>query len=262
MDYEDVMLDNETEDAEDSLPEGVIEEPDEESDEELDSIINENGDEDEGESDEEQPEGPKAKEPGYVQKRISKAVDKAVSETEARFRAQIEAMEAKYAPMMERMLDMEAQDLVRSGKIKDLETAKEFVRLRQGQGLPADQNKTEQPRQQNGQYAPKEDPATQARIDMLKHQADRIKESGGPDVIAEFNKNEKIKNKVVSGEMDFYDVANYLKDQKSSRKKPPAPMRAPNGSNGQMRGTIMSMSDKQFAELERRVKEGGRFRVK
>ena len=207
-------------------------------------------------------EGPK--EPGYVQGRISKAVDKALAEAEARFTAQMKAMEDRYAPIMERMLEMDAQELVRSGKVKDLDTARELVRYRQGQGgMPPARSKTEQPRQQNGQYAPKEtaeSARTQAQIDMLQHQADRIKASGGPDVIAEFQNNPEIKQKIIAGEMDFYDVAEMLKKQQPARRKPPSPTRSPNGVNGQIKSAIMSMSDKQFAELERRVQGGERFR--
>ena len=262
MEFEDTMIDNDFEDAEDSLPEELVEDSDD-SEEDLESIINEDGDVDEGEeSEKEQSEEPKAKEPGYVQKRISKAVDKAVSETEARFKAQIEAMEAKYAPMMERMLEMEAQDLVRSGKIKDLETAKEYVRLRQGQGVPAAEKKTEQPRQQNGQFAPKTDPAVQARIDMLNHQADRILKGGGPDVRKAFMNDEEIKDKVTSGEWDFQDVADYLKDQKPSRKRPPSPMRSPNGASGTSPNAIDSMSDEQFERMERKISEGVRYSLR
>jgi hypothetical protein len=96
-----------------------------------------------------------------------------------------------------------------------------------------------------------------ARIDMLKHQAKAIKEDTGLDVVAEWNSNEEIKKAVIAGEMDFYDVAKAMKNPK---KKPPSPMRSPNGVNGQIKGTIMSMSDKQFEQLEKRVREGARFR--
>jgi hypothetical protein len=77
-------------------------------------------------------------------------------------------------------------------------------------------------------------------------------------VIAEFKKNEDIKRRVVSGELDFYDVAELMKQP--AKKKPPAPMRSPNGANAQAKGTIMSLSDKQFDALVKRVQGGERFR--
>jgi hypothetical protein len=94
---------------------------------------------------------------------------------------------------------------------------------------------------------------------MLAHQADRIKEARGIDVIGEFNKNPKIKEKVISGEMDFYDVAEAM--SKAKAKKPPAPMRSPNGATG---GTplnaISQMTDEQFERLEKRIQGGARIR--
>ena len=96
---------------------------------------------------------------------------------------------------------------------------------------------------------------------MLQHQADRIKAAGGPDVIEEFQNNREIKNKVIRGEMDFYDVAEHLKKQSSSQ-KPPSPMRSPNGASGINPNAIDSMSDEQFDRMERQIKEGKRVRLK
>ena len=246
----------------DDLPviEDLVEETEEEPSESLESIIGGN----EGETPEEhteEPEEPKAKEePGYVKGRIEKAVQKAIAETEARMQAMFDQ---QMAPFRERMIEDEAQELVRSRKISDIETAREYVRMKQGQPAAApaaseQEPKREQPRQSNGQFAPKEDPATKARIGMLNHQAESIKADGGPDVIAEFMSNPEIKKKVIAGEMDFYDVAKQMQSQ--TKKHPPSPMRTPNGVNSQIKNTIMSMTDQQFDMLERRVKEGTRFR--
>jgi hypothetical protein len=254
MDFEETMNED-TELAEDSLLDEVVEEDseDEGPEESLDSIM------DDGQAAEEQ-ESPKGKqgtgEPGYVAGRIAKAVEKAVAETEARLTAQYEA---QIAPFRERLIEMEARDLVSSGKVKDLDLAKELVKYRQGQPAvaPAAQS-AEQPRQANGQFAPNTDPATEAQIDMLARQANKVQEKTGIDVVALMSSNEEIRNGIVNGEIDFYDVAEIAKQQK--QKKPPAPMRSPNGVNGQIKGTIMSMSDKQFEQLEKRVREGARFR--
>jgi hypothetical protein len=258
MDFEETTNNGEgTELAEDLLLDEVVEDSEDEGPEEsLDSIT------DEGQAAEAQ-ESPKGKqgtgEPGYVAGRIAKAVEKAVAQVTAQYEAQM-------APIRERLLEMDAKELVDSGKVKDLETAKELVRYRHGQPAVAPATQTaEQPRQANGQFAPrnsaanaeKSDPAVMARIDMLKHQAKAIKEDTGLDVVAEWNSNEEIKKAVIAGEMDFYDVAKAMKNPK---KKPPSPMRSPNGVNGQIKGTIMSMSDKQFEQLEKRVREGARFR--
>ena len=231
----------------DDLPEDIVE-TEEEPEESLDSVVSE----DEPAEEPKEPE-PQATEPGWIKQRVNKAVQKAVAETEARMQAMFEQ---QMAPIRKKMMEDEAQELVRSRKVADIETARELVRLRNGQPEAAQAPKQEQPRQANGQFAPKEDPATTARIEMLRHQADRIKGSGGPDVIAEFNSNAEIRQKIISGEMDFYDVADYLK-QKPSKRRPPSPMRSPNGASGNNPNAIDSMSDEQFDRMERNIKEKG-----
>ena len=260
MDNETMVNEPTTEEAEDVLQE-LVEEPAEEPSESLESLLGEDDGNDGG--DEEQPKDDKQtqqrgtrSEPGYVQGRIAKAVQKAVAETEARLTAQFEA---QMAPIREQALNAEAQELVRSGKVKDLETAKELVRYRQGQPQAAKQG-DDQPRNQQGQFQQKEDPAIRARIDMLQHQADRIKENGGPDVIAAYKKNPEIKQKVVAGEMDFYDVADYL--NKGGRKRTPAPMRSPNGASGMNLNAIDTMSDEQFDRMEKNIGKGARYSLR
>lgn len=222
----------------------------EEAEESLDSVTNEDQSEPEPEPEQ------KANEPGYVQKRIDKALARERDNIKAEIKAE---MEAQYAPIRERLLEMDAQELVRKGTVKDLETAKELLRYRQGQAPQAAQPKAEQPRQQNGQFAPKEDPVTKTKIDMLSAQADKIKAKTGIDVIEIFSNNEDIKNKVISGEMDFYDVA---EQAKGSRRKPPAPARSSNGASGQSPNAIDSMSKEQFARLEKKISEGARFTLR
>ena len=164
------------------------------------------------------------------------------------------------APIRERMIEEEAKELVRSGEVKSLETAKELIRFRNGQ--PATEKPVEQPRRDNGQFAPKDqsDPVIKAQIKMLNHQAERIKDNGGPDVISAFQNDEEVNKKIVSGEWDFYDVADYLKKKPS--KKPPSPMRSPNGASGSKPNAIESMTDEQFAKLEKRIKEGARYTLR
>jgi phage host-nuclease inhibitor protein Gam len=263
MDYEETNFNEEVE-AEDSLPDGLVEDDGdaEEGLEEfsLDDIDEESEDQDQDAEEEDTgSEGPK--EPGYVQRRISKAVDKAVAETEARFTAQLQAMEAQYAPIKERLMQMDAQELVRSGKVKDLETAMELVRYRQGQ--PAQQEApAEQPRNERGQYVSQAQQAelnrTQGRIAELARQADKILEKTGIDPRQEYDRNPEVREAIIAGEMDFYDVVEQMQTRK---KRPPSPVRSSNGVNGQVKGTIMSMSDEQFDKLVDRVKAGGvRFR--
>jgi hypothetical protein len=260
-DYEETMVETEDNDeqVDEILPDDIVEEEEDEGPEvSLESFTEESGEE-EGETEEQ--EAPSGKqgtsEPGYVQGRIAKAVDKAVRETEARLTAQFEA---QYAPIRERLLEMDAMELVKKGEVKNLELAKELLRYRNGQ-QPVSEPKAEQPRNEQGQFTSQQDKIESAKIeqhvDMLYHQAQKIKASGGPDVIAAFKENEDIKNRVISGEIDFYDLAEELSKPK---KKPPAPMRSPNGANAQTKGSIMSMSDKQFDALVKAVQGGKRIR--
>ena len=253
MDNEETMVENEDfeTEADDTLPES-IEEEDESEEESLDSLSDE---EDQEEQPEEQPQQQQASEPGWIKQRVNKAVQKAVAETEARMQAMFEQ---QMAPIREKMLLDEAKELVRQGEFKSLDRAKEYLQLKQGVApAPAPQ---EQPRNEQGQFAPKQDdPGTSARVDMLAHQADAIKADTGFDVIDVFTNDEEIKQKVISGEMDFYDVA---KQMKQSKRRPPAPMRSPNGATGSNPNAIDTMSDEQFEKMEKRIREGARYALK
>ena len=227
--------------ADDTLPEDIVESEDEQE-EDIEEFIDDGQDVEEEPA--EEPE-PQATEPGWIKQRVNKAVQKAIAETEARMQ---QMFEQQMAPIREKMIEDEAQDLVRSRKVADIETARELVRFRRGQTQPMEEPpQVEQP-------APRED-ATSARIDMLQHQADRIRQNGGPDVIAEFRDNPEIKAAVVRGEMDFYDVA----EQMTPKKRPPSPMRSPNGANNVNQRSIESMTDAQFAKLDKMLDEGVRF---
>lgn len=199
---------------------------------------------------EEQPKTPEApSEPGYVKGRI----DKAVAKERERILSEVKAeMEAQYAPLRERLLEMDAQELVNNGEVKDIETARELVRYRQGQ-KPA--QKPEQPRNADGKFSSKND----ANIQFLAKQADRVKAQTGIDVVGIIENDPEIRDKVFSGEMDFHEVAEMAK----SRKRPPTPMRTPNGATGYEKNAIESMSDAQFKRLEQKiVEEGVRYTLK
>ena len=257
MNPEEIAVENLDTEAVDDAPLGEVVEEEVDESQDLSSITEEEAPAEEPA--EPQPQG--TSEPGWIKKRVEKAVNKAIAETEARMQAMFEQ---QMAPIREKMIEDEAQELVRSRKVSDIETARELVRLRNGQ--PAQQaapKQDSQPRQSNGQFAPKNDPdvATNTRIAMLRHQADKIKAQKGPDVIAEFQSNEEIKKAVINGEMDFYDVADYLKTKKPSR-KPPSPMRSPNGASGTNPNAIDSMSDEQFARMEKKIAEGARYSLR
>lgn len=261
MDYEENTVDtgtgmDEAATADDMLSDEVVEEVEEPA-ETLDSLTEEDEDQP---AEEQEPQTQGTSEPGYVQKRI----DKALAREKENMRADIMAeVEARYAPIMERLLEMDAQELVRKGEVKNLELAKELLRYRQGNPAPQAPVREEQPRNENGQYAPKNDPVTEAKIDILANQVDKIREKTGLDVMELFNTDKEIKEKVISGEMDFYDVAEMMQKQPSSgKRRPPAPTRSSNGASGQTPNAIENMTDEQFARMERKIREGARFALK
>ena len=96
---------------------------------------------------------------------------------------------------------------------------------------------------------------------MLAHQAVRIKERTGVDVFDVFTNDEDIKQRVMDGELDFYDVADMMSEKKT--KRPPSPMRSPNGASGSNQpNAITNMSDEQFERMEKRIREGARYSLK
>lgn len=249
MSYEDETMVEETfdDEADDTLEEEIEEEEDE-SEEDLDSIP------DEEEQDEEPPAQEQPSEPGWIKQRVNKAVQRAVAETEARMQAMFDQ---QMAPIRAKMMEDEAQELVRTRKVTDIETARELVRLRQGQ--PAQQAAEPQPQVQRSE-TPQDDPVTTTRINMLAHQADTIKNETGVDVVDVFLNDDDIQEAVKNGEMDFYDVARMLEQQNNRR--PPSPMRSPNGASGVAHNAITTMSDEQFRRMEKRIAEGARYTLR
>ena len=257
MDYEENMVEQtEAATEEESFEDADLAEEEEDTSESLESFTEDEGTES---AEEQQPEQKGTTEPGYVQKRIDKALARERESMRAEIMAQVEA---QYAPIRERLLEMDAQELVRKGEVKNIELAKEILRYRQGMPAQAKPAETaEQPRQANGQFAPKQDAVIQAKIDILAAQADKIRAKTGIDVIEIMNSDSKIKEQITSGEIDFYDVAEAYR-QKPARRGPPAPTRSSNGAGGQSPNAIDSMSKEQFARLEKKISEGARISLK
>ena len=241
---DDFVEEEEDESEEEALPEEELEIPDEEPEEE----------------EAEEPEEPQPKsEPGWIKQRVQKAVDKAVAQALA---AQQEQFNKQMAPIIAKMQEDEAQELVTSRKVNDIKIARELVSLRRGQAA-TEPPVTEQPRNEQGQFVSKEQIANnakiEAKVDMLAKQAKKIKANGGPDVMELFDKDPEIRQKVSDGEMDFYDVADMMK---KSKKKPPTPSRSPNGASNITANAFANMSSKQFERMERKLEEGVRYTMR
>lgn len=199
----------------------------------------------------EQPEE-QPKEPGYIRKRVDAAVAKAIRETEQRMQAQFDA---QLAPIRESMYDRQADDLVSAGEFKSKERALEYVKLKAGVSIP---EVAEQPRDAQGRFASQqEDPMVTARANLLYAQAKKIQSNKGLDVLAEYNDNPEVQQRVLSGEWDFYDVAESMG---GTQRRVPAPMRSTNGASGSNAFDISHMTDAQFEQLNKNLAAGKTYR--
>lgn len=186
------------------------------------------------------------REPGWVRQRVDKAVSKAVQETEARMRAEFEST---LAPIRESMMDREADQLVAAGEFKSKERALEYVRMKSGLPGAAPQQPTPQ--------QPEATPEVKARANILAKQAEKIKAQHGYDVMGEFNADPDVRQRVLSGEWDFYDVAEHMESGASRRRTAsPKLVRTPGGTGLSGNFSVADMSDAQFERLQANLRAG------
>ncbi|MED9957930.1 MAG: hypothetical protein UFE80_01950, partial [Christensenellales bacterium] len=213
-----------------------------------------------------QSSAPPAREPGWIKQRVEKAVSRAVREAEARVGAHYEAI---LAPLRASIMDREAEELVRSGEIAKLELAKELVRLRHGTAEQAAQPESaERPRDTQGRFLPRQDAPAQegpgtdavarARSELLARQAQKLRSQRGVDVMQAFHRDTQIQRRVLSGEWDFYDVADHLAQ---GRAPLPGPVRSANGS-GVSAVSVAGMTDEQFRRLQENLASGKRYNLR
>lgn len=197
------------------------------------------------EQQEQEQQQPARKEPGWVRKKVDEATAKAVSETEARVRAEMKAeFENMLAPLRESMYERQAEALVASGEIKSKELALKYVKATAGV-----------PDVPQAKAAPQGDDAeAKAYAKLLASQASKIKATRGLDVNEIYNTDPEVKAKVLSGEWDFYDVAEAMSQPK---RRVPSPVRSSN--SAMMDSTaraVANMSDAQFDRLLKNLAEG------
>lgn len=191
----------------------------------------------------------KKSEPGWIRGRIDDAVRKATAQVRAEMEAEYET---KLAPFHEMMIAQEADKLVADGKIADRDLAIQFVRLQKGMPVP---EKSEPPRNDKGQFAPKEttspDPEIERHGEILFAQAKAIKAAGGPDVMAIYESNPEVKQRILSREWDFSDVAQAM----AGRQIMPSPARSANAL-GVSRKQISDLTDAEFDALNDKLSSG------
>jgi len=204
-------------------------------------------------------------EPGWMKKKMEAYARKALQEQEIRLRSEYRAeINSMLAPLRESMYERQADDLVASGQIKSKEMALKYVKAMAGipSSEPDQQPETQkQPRTPDGRFASSQQQQTEpdaeakAHARILAAQADKIKANKGLDVAAYYNANPDVQEKVLSGEWDFYDVAEAMSQP---RRRVPSPVRSSNSAMGAAAdaGAIANMSDAQFDRLLKNLGEG------
>lgn len=92
----------------------------------------------------------------------------------------------------------------------------------------------------------------QLRAHELIAQARTIQAVARVDVLALYNTDAEVRQKVLSGEWDFIDVWKTLQPAPT----PPAPVRTANGGAGASAMNIGAMNDQQFTKLNELLKKG------
>lgn len=202
------------------------------------------------------------KEPGWIKGRIDKAVSKAVMETEQRLSAHYGEI---LAPIMESIREREAGELVSSGQVSSIELALEIVNARHaahgnGQDITPPIN-VQKASKQGDEGA--NDPKITERAKILAQQAQKISTKHGIDVMEALSNDPDTQNKVMSGEWDFYDVADLISgsgNSKSAKRTVPPAVRSANG-NGVSPVSIANMPAEQFERLQANIARGKIYKV-
>ncbi len=257
-------MENQVEMLQGSVPDDAAQAPAEQEGESLSSVLEEPAaPEQAAQEQDKRNDAPPAKEPGWIKQRIEKAVSKATREAEERVAARYEAI---LAPIRADVMAREAKELVESGEFKSLERAKEYVALKHGAPMQQEQQEKQEnqakpapQRNAQGQFVPRQEQSEadnraviRARSELLAKQAQKIKSQRGVDVMQAFNADPQVKERVLSGEWDFYDVAESLS---AGHSRVPAPMRATNGS-GMTTVSVADMSPEQFKRLQANLAAG------
>lgn len=196
-------------------------------------------------------------EPGWFQGRLQKEQAK----WEAKHEAEMAELRKTQSSLMERLIERDAQDMVNSGEVKSIETAKELLRLRAGLPTAQQQEQPERMRDANGRFVSSQNDMiaqqSQQRAHMLITQADAIQAASGVDVMQFYNTDQNVRQKILSGEWDFKDVLrNHQPMNNEQRQAVPAPIRNSSGVGiGDV--SISRMTDENFRKMQSFLDHGG-----
>jgi hypothetical protein len=183
-----------------------------------------------------------------VQREMANIRSSVMSEVQKAVTAATEPLKAQIKSYQDAAIEREAQALVASGDVKNLDIAKAYVAQKYGAVTPT--VSTPKPENNPQQQAQQQ---TDPRTDFLAKQAVKLK-AKGIDVISAYKTNPAIQQKVNSGDWDMHDVAEYMQRAQKSGKVP-APMRAAN-SGAVPKITPGSMSPEQWERFNAALEEG------
>lgn len=204
-------------------------------------------------------------EPGWMKRRIDAGIQKGLAAARREWEAAMQAeFTAKMAPLYERLYEQEADKLVADGEFKTKERALEYVKLKNG--TPTQQAATPQQetsRDEKGRFVSRDtdNGDAKATAERLLQQANELKAEHGFDAMALFRSNEAIKQKVVTGKLDFNDLYELYGQNSQPKPSIPAPMRSANGSVGSTASIVRTMSDKGFEKLDAELASGKKYRT-
>lgn len=198
---------------------------------------------------------------GRYNEDVRKGVQAQLQELRAEWAAETKQMIAEaVAPFREAQIESEAQRLVASRQVANIELAREVARLRQG--LPAQAQEQPQqaqaqtpPRDERGRFTQNQDPVA-ARAKELSQQAAEIQRTYGIDVMAAFREDDTVRQNVGSGKWDFKDAALYLGSAKKNKPTAPPAVRSTNGTRQGGR-----LTDRDMDAIDRAIAKGQKVRL-
>lgn len=213
--------------------------------------------EEDQESGDDQPaEQPKEeKQAGWIQRRIQEGVNRQMQQVLSQERARIAAeYDAKLKPLREAMLQREAEDLVRSGRVATKDLALEYLRLKNGIAPEMGQQPARNERGQFVSQAQVQAQEVERYGNMLIAQVKAIEAATGLNVMDAYNTDADVKRRILSREWDFSDVAKHITGQTPSGL--PTPTRRPNG-QGPASRSVNDLTGEQFTKMQKYLERGG-----
>ena len=200
---------------------------------------------------------------GRYQEDVQKGVQQQLSELRVQWQEEARQMiEDAVAPFKEAQIEQEAQRLVASRQVANIEMAREFARLKQQNGQPlgaapqAQQTQAPAPRDERGRFVQQQKDPVAARAKELSEQAADIQRTYGIDVMAAFRENDVVRQNVGSGKWDFKDAAIYIQNNKTTKKSAPPAVRSTNGNR-----VAAHLTDRDMDAIDRAIANGQKVRL-